>query len=1130
MNSNFDFLKAEWSFLYNWAKEAEQHAITAPVTSAFYARLCLEETVKWLYENESSLSEPYNTNLSARMGEQSFRELIPPGIYENINYIRKEGNNAAHGRKINHRISIASVKFLFRFVSWVVKMYSNIPPEIADFNESVIPKLGSREKSLAELSQIQNQLSEQVKLAADERKKRLETEIELNQLKQQLEAIQQRKVQNQPIILPPEQFSEAQTRELYIDAMLREAGWNPEATNATEFPVEFMPKSVNPSGKGYVDYVLWGDDGLPLALIEAKKASRNIHEGKHQAELYANSLEKMTGQRPLIYYTNGFDTELWDDLNYAPRKVFGFYTQDELQTLINRRTALSDPRKIEINNEITNRPYQKMAIQAVLDKWFKEVNGILRGASRQTLVVMATGTGKTRTAISFVDVLFKAGAIKRVLFLADRNALVTQAKRNFNKLLPHLSSVDLTKDKEDKETRLVFSTYPTIMNAIDGIKSDDQRFYTVGHFDLIIVDEAHRSVYKKYGDIFRYFDALLLGLTATPKEDAHHDTYRLFDEETGIPTFDYELDEAVNQNYLVPYEGIKVQLGFMERGIRYSDLSEQEKEQYEATFRDEQGNIPERIGSQAINEWLFNTDTVDKALSHLMTNGVKVQGGDVLGKTIIFARKHEHAIFIEERFNKMYPELGNKFLRVIDNYEKFAQDLLDDFSIKDKMPQIAVSVDMLDTGIDVPEIVNLVLFKPVYSLSKFWQMIGRGTRLCEKLFSPKKNKAYFKVFDLCRNFEFFGQNPGGRESRNNDSLSAKIFKTNILLSEALKGEEFQDAYHQQIRNELLEWAFERVKTLNKENFRVRMNLKQVEKLTQPAIWEALTHFDINEIFEHLADLIYIPDNDELAKRFDLLVRNFQMTVLEKSAKQQFYKETIVNTGASLSRLFNIHEVATAKSLILATQTDEFWEQTDFKKLDHIRKSLRDLLKYIPRETLTVYTTNFEDDIESETIKEPISGISKSDAYKQKMEAYIRENQHHFTIQKLRRNLQLTSDELLELERLLFGKSELGTRNDFIAAYGNEPLGRFIRSILGLDETGIQRAFSEFMDAGNLNAQQMLFIQTIINHFKTNGLLELKSLAQPPFTDINDQGIFGLFEDEEQDKIIRIIKTINENVG
>lgn len=1126
MNSNFDCLKAEWSFLYNWAKEAEQHAITAPVTSAFYARLCLEETVKWLYENESSLSEPYNTNLSARMGEQSFRELIPPGIYENINYIRKEGNNAAHGRKINHRISIASVKFLFRFVSWVVKMYSNIPPEIADFNESVIPKLGSREKSLAELSQIQNQLSEQVKLAADERKKRLETEIELNQLKQQLEAIQQRKIQNQPIILPPEQFSEVQTRELYIDALLREAGWNPETINTTEFPVKFMPKSVNSSGKGYVDYVLWGDNGLPLALIEAKKASRSIHEGKHQAELYANSLEKMTGQRPLIYYTNGFDTELWDDLNYAPRRVFGFYTNDELQTIINRRTALTDPRKIEINNEITNRPYQKMAIQSVLDKWFKEVNGILRGASRQALVVMATGTGKTRIAISFVDVLFKAGAIKRVLFLADRNALVTQAKRNFNKLLPHLSSVDLTKDKEDKETRLVFSTYPTIMNAIDGIKSDDQRFYTVGHFDLIIVDEAHRSVYKKFGDIFRYFDALLLGLTATPKEDAHHDTYRLFDEETGIPTFDYELDEAVNQKYLVPYEGIKVQLGFMERGIRYSDLSEQEKEQYEATFRDEQGNIPETIGSQAINEWLFNTDTVDKALSHLMTNGIKVQGGDVLGKTIIFARKHEHAIFIEERFNKMYPEFGNKFLRVIDNYEKFAQDLLDDFSIKDKMPQIAVSVDMLDTGIDVPEIVNLVLFKPVYSLSKFWQMIGRGTRLCENLFSPKKDKAYFKVFDLCRNFEFFGQNPGGRESSNNDSISAKIFKTTLLLSEAFK----KDENHQQIRNELLEWTFEQVNALNKENFRVRLNLKYIEKFAEPTIWKALSNIDISEIFEHLADLIYIPDNDELAKRFDLLVRNFQMAIVEQSAKQQFYKDAVINTGASLSRLFNIQEVAAAKNAILATQTNEFWEQIDFKKLEYIRKSLRELLKYIPKETLTVYTTDFEDDIESETIKEPISGISKSEAYKQKMEAYIRENQHHFTIQKLRRNLQLTSDELLELERLLFEKSELGTRDDFVTAYGNEPLGRFIRSILGLDEIGIQRAFSEFMDVGNLNAQQMLFIQTIINHFKTNGLLELKSLAQPPFTDINDQGIFGLFEDDEQDKIIRIIKTINGNVG
>tara|TARA_R110002050_G_scaffold113401_1_gene228107 strand:+ start:3399 stop:6800 length:3402 start_codon:yes stop_codon:yes gene_type:complete len=1127
--SNFQFLQNEWDFLYPLAAEAEKSAKTAPVTSAFYARLSLEKMVNWLYENEGYLNQPYTTTLAARLGEQTFKEIIPPSIFRDIDFIRREGNLAAHEGKSSSKVSVPCVRFLYRFLSWTAKMYSEEPPEIAEFDESVIPDMGYQEKSQAEISRLEAESKAQIEIANRERKKRLEIEEELEKIKAQHEITNSRKQNNAPVDLPAEQYTEAKTRELYIDSMLREAGWDPQAVNTTEYPVTGMPKSVNSTGKGFVDYVLWGDNGLPLALVEAKKTSRNIYEGKHQAELYANCLEKMTGQRPVIYYSNGYETELWDNSFYAPRKVHGFYTKDELQVMVNRRKDRKDPRLQPINNDITNRVYQKQAIKSVLDKFMKDTPNGLKGASRKALVVMATGTGKTRTAISFVDVLMKAGWISRVLFLADRNALVTQAKRNFNKLLPHLSSVDLTKEKEDKETRLVFSTYPTIMNCIDGVHNGGQRFYSVGHFDLIIIDEAHRSVYQKYGAIFDYFDAVMLGLTATPKDSADYDTYRLFEEEPGTPTFDYELQEAVDEKFLVPFKPRRVNLGFMTRGIHYDELSAEEKVRYEETFRDEQGNVPASISSDAINNWLFNEDTVDKALDILMNEGIRVEGGDKIGKTIIFARNHQHAEFIEARFNFMYPQYSNKFLRVIDNYEKYAQDLIDDFELIGKLPQIAVSVDMLDTGIDIPAIVNLVIFKPVYSKAKFWQMIGRGTRLCENLFAPGIDKEYFRVFDICRNFEFFKENEAGIEPVNYDSVTARIFKNVVSLAEAFRQEPYLDEYHQTIRSNYLDWACERVSALNRNSFTVKMVLRHVEQFSTRANWMALSSDDKHRIFVHLAKLIFIPDDDEKAKRFDQLMTSFQLAVVESDVIQQRYCNKVKMIATQLSRLLNIHEVANVKNLIQAAATDEYWVERTHIKLENVREAFRALIKYIPESETVIYQTDFEDEVigvDDEDVFE--GGYRKSDNYKLKVERYIRENSHHITIQKLRMNIRLTSAELQELERLVFIDSHLGTKDDFVRYYGNRPLGAFIRSVLGMDEEATQKAFSEFIDHGNLRADQIQFIRSMVTHFKNNGILELSQLAQPPFTDLNEMGIFGLFEDEEQDRIIRIVEEVNKN--
>lgn len=1127
-NTNFEFLKHEWSFLSESAIEAENNVKSAPVTSAFYSRLCLEKTINWLFENEQYLNEPYQTSLSARMSEQTFKEIIPPSIYREIQTIRKEGNNAVHGKKIPVQASMASLRFLFRFLSWITKMYSENPVEIPDFDESILPEEKRNEKNTEELTNLQDKLSQAHDNALRERKRIQEIEEENEKLKKQLEKVQFRKQNNQPVEVPPEQYTEDETRILLIDAALRESGWNSYATNVREYEVHGMPVSVNQSGIGYADYVLWGDNGLPLAVIEAKKTSRDIGEGKHQAELYANCLEKMTGRRPIIFYTNGYETELWDDKFYPPRKVYGFYTKEELELLINRRKDRKDPRTISINDDITNRYYQKIAIQNVVQKLTQDVSGKMRGASRSALLVMATGTGKTRTAISFVDIMVRSNWAKRVLFLADRNALVTQAKRSFEKLLPNLSSIDLTKENEDKNTRLVFSTYPTIMNKIDGIKSQDERFYTIGHFDLIIVDEAHRSVYQKYRAIFEYFDSILLGLTATPKDDTDHDTYDLFDEEYQVPTYNYDLDEAINDQYLKPFNGKVKNLGFIERGVKYEELSDIDKIKYEETFRDEVGNMPLEIDASAINNWLFNSDTIDKVFHHLMKEGIKVAGGDKIGKTIIFARSHTHAQYIEKRFNKLYPHFGNKFLRIIDNYEKYAQDLIDDFSLPDKLPQIAVSVDMLDTGIDIPEIVNLVLFKPVYSKSKFWQMIGRGTRLCPDLFGPGMDKEEFMVFDFCNVFDFFEENPNGQEATNSDSLSAKTFKTIILIAEFVRNNNLDEEY-QEVRDQYLNWCHNRVIALNKDSFTVKMVLRYVEKFSILEQWYKLSDKDIHDVFKNIAPLIFLTEQDEAAKRFDLLILNFKLSLLEETPIQDYYEKNVREISRMLLRLTNINEVARQKEFLRRVTDDEYWTDKDIFKLEDIRKNIRDLLKYLPKKEPIIYESDLEDSLLSEKdVNGTEFGYGKSKSYKQKIERYIRENKQNMIINKIHHNIKLNSAELEKLQEILFN-SEIGTKEDYNKAYGDKPLCVLVRNVIGMDEASVLKEFSEFLNSFQLRPDQTEFIKRIVTHFAQNGIIELKELAKPPYTDLNDQGLFGIFNDERQDKVIEIVEKINSVV-
>lgn len=1141
--TNFGFLQTEFPEIYQEAAEAEKHAVTAPKYGALLCRSALEKAVRWLYDHDPDLILPWDTKLASLIHEPCFQQLLTQKMFQEINLIRLTGNNSAHGKNVSKNESFVSLKCLYRFLSFLSKYYSEGNPDIAPFDETLIPDGKENDKTLSELKALAEQLADQTDKLEQAREKAEElariNQLLKYQLDRQKEIVHARKTERRKISgaekAIPELIPESLTRKIYIDLLLKEAGWEKLRPGLElEFEVSGMPKSLNPSGMGYADYVLWGDNGLPLAVIEAKRTMTDAYKGRHQAELYADCLEKMKGQRPVIFYTNGFETNLWDDTFYTERPVSGFYTKDELQLLIDRRKSRLDLRNFRVNTTIADRPYQLEAIRRVAEALVTGSHPILKGKNRKALLVMATGSGKTRVSAAITDMLTKCNWVKRVLFLADRNALVTQAKNAFKEYLPDLSGIDLTREKEDNGTRLVFSTYPTIMNKIDSLKSENERFYGPGHFDLIIIDEAHRSVYQKYRAIFDYFDALLIGLTATPKTEIDHNTYRLFDIEDNNPTFAFELNQAVPL-YLVPPKAISVPVKFPREGVKYKDLSDAEKAEYEEKFGDPTaGEAEEEIDSNALNSWLFNSDTVDKVLGYLMANGLKTAGGDQLGKTIIFARNHQHAVFIEERFNRNFPEYCGKFLRVIDNYEPKAQDLLERFCLpsEEMDPQIAVSVDMMDTGVDAPRVVNLVFFKPVKSATKYWQMIGRGTRLCPGLFGPGLDKAYFLIFDFCENFEFFEEFPEGIVPTVTKSISQQYFETKLEIALLLRSGDDPSGENAGLAESYADELHQLIASLDQSRFVVRMKLRWVEEYASRQRWDNISKGDFIDMCEHLSGLPPVTENeDETAKRFDLILLNLQLAILTKNRKQVSLIRRVADIGRLLQKKLNIPVVYQRIDTIKAVQTDEFWQQVSLKQLEKVRVDLRDLMVFIDTEQKKIVYTHFEDTLSPDQAKEfeLIPAYTTLQSYRDRVERFVRKNKDTLVIHKLQHNIPITRDELDQLEKMLF-EGDLGTKADYRKEYGDVPLGKFIRSILGLDQAAAEQLFSEFILSGNLNANQITFIHQIISFLTRNGTIDKEMLFEPPFTDLHDQGILGVFDEAQVIKIVRIIDAVNDNAA
>ena len=1130
--SQFSFLEAEFSAEFELASWAERRALSDPGSAAIYARKCLETGVEWAYRHDRGLPQPYVDTLDAYLNEPVFKELADGRIFNVARKIQRAGNRAANEWKPPSKLeAVEIVSALFQFCFWLAFTYgrSAKPDPSLKFDPR---KLTAADKaaqaSLKERQQLEERLASQAGdhvptgLRAEMAQVKEEIDAKLGELRKQVAAA---KKAAESIPFEAHDWSEADTRRYKIDALLAEAGWTDLVEgHDIEYEVHGMPSG---SGVGYVDYVLWGDDGLPLAVAEAKKALKDPQVGQQQARLYADCLQAETGQRPVVFYSNGYEHWLWDDTRYPARPVQGFYTSDELALLIQRRTTCRSLSSLDVDKGIVERHYQLRAISAIAEHFDTD-------KQRKALLVMATGAGKTRTVIALVDLLMRTGWVKRVLFLADRTALVNQAVNAFKAHLPDSAPVNLVTEGNE-EGRVYVSTYQTMVGKIDEYRPDGTRRFGVGYFDLVVIDEAHRTVYRKYRGIFDYFDSLLVGLTATPKDEVDKNTYDLFDLETGVPTDAYSLDEAIKDDYLVPPRGVSVPLKFVREGIRYDELTEDEKDDWDELDwgEDDEGSPidpPDEVGAALLNKWLFNKDTVDRVLQHLMTEGIKVAGGDRLGKTIIFAKNQLHAAFIKQRFDANYPALdAGNFARVITHQVHYGQSLIDDFSNKDKAPHIAISVDMLDTGIDIPEVVNLMFFKLVRSKTKFWQMLGRGTRLCENLFGPGDDKVGFNVFDFCQNLEYFSEPLEAAESSGGPPLGEIIFSTRLELLHALDGiEGLGDE-----RAEIAATLREAVASMNPDNFLVRPHLELVERFRTPEAWEEITLKDLAALNERVAKLPdqLDPDNED-AKRFDVMMLNAQLRLLQHEPFER-QRRRVIQLASALEDLGTAIPVVSAQiKLILAIQTDEWWVDVSYPMLEDARRRLRGLVHLIERIRKTPLYSDFTDSLGDGTeVEIPGTGgaLGSPDfaQFRKKAQRFLSENLADEIVAKVRSGEPITAADMGELQRVLVaaGIGDTGTFAQASERAGS--FGLFIRSLVGLDRAAAKRTFNKFLDDKRYRPNQITFVNLVIDYLTEHGTIEPGRIYDSPFTGVAPEGPEAIFPKDDVDEFFDIVRHLHD---
>ena len=903
------------------------------------------------------------------------------------------------------------------------------------------------------------------------------------------------------------EFDEATTRARLIDSLLASVGWNVATGEAStdevgkEVKVAAQPTE---SGVGYADYVLWDDNGNPLAVIEAKKTNVDPERGRHQAKLYADGLENAHNHRPVIFYTNGFDIWIWDDAQgFPPRKLYGFYSKDSLQHLANyQRAERKSLDTLEINENIVDRLYQIEAIKRISERFTNK--------HRKSLIVQATGTGKTRVAIALTDLLIRAGWVKRVLFLCDRRELRKQAKNAYNDFLPEPIRIITSRIKSNASERIFLATYPAAQKVYQS--------FDPGFFDLIIADESHRSIYNVYGDIFRYFDCYQVGLTATPVDFVTRSTFRLFDCEGQLPTANYDLEQAVDDGYLTPFEVFEHTTQFLREGISLDTLTKEQIDQLE-----EQGEDPAQydFSSEQIDKIIYNKDTNRAILRNLMENGLRDATGQHPGKSIVFARNHQHAILLRQMFDEMYPQYGGTFCQVIDNYDPRAEQLIDDFKGEGANSDltIAISVDMLDTGIDIPEILNLVFAKPVKSPVKFWQMIGRGTRIRENLFGPGQDKTIFRIFDHWGNFERFDLGYRPAEPAESKSIVQLVFEERLNLAEAaLQKSEISDF------EKVVELIAADIAALPEGSIAVREKWKEKRALSQPATLKAFAPATVARLRQEIASLMQWRNIRGLSDAYalDLLIARMQNAVLRESGELGDLRVELMDRLAALQ--MHLNPVREKADVIKRVKSDEFWNGVTVQTFEEVRVPLREIMHHRERgggQPLPPKVIDVTEDAAGVQYNRRSASLKSVDmkAYQQIVEAELKK---HFetnpTLQQIRAGEAVSESDLQVLVSMILTQSPSASRDvlaEFFSATA-EPLLFVIRSIIGLDLEAVKEKFSDFARKHpKLTAKQTRFLALLQNHIARYGSITVERLYDAPFTVVDADGLDGIFEDENE---------------
>ena len=1131
MKTNFSFLieTEEYNIFSNACLDAENVANSAPALSVSGSRKALELAVKWVYAADQNMELPTGRyTLQDLLHERCFLQEVDAEIRSRMQYIVRMGNYGIHtGNKYTSGDAILSLSILFDFIQWIDYCYGSSYEE-RKFDEKLIPASDNQnDESVARLKDELEKQKESTTQLIDQKDKKIESLLKLLE-NQQAEFAKAKTENTKSRTFSAQDLSEYETRKRYIDADLKLLGWEfsqnvKRDCIETELKVHGMPVDDSEDGKGtgFVDYVLYGNNGDIIAIIEAKRSSFDAKKGTHQAELYADCIRKATGKKPLIFNTNGFETYLWDKETGPQRPVSGLFSKEDIQHLLNLREMRKSLKDITVNEKITDRHYQKAAIRAVCENIERDV--------RRSLIVMATGTGKTRVAASITDVLCRGGYVKNVLFLADRKSLVEQAKSSFLSYLGDTYTYcNLVENKDEKEARMVFSTYPTIYNAIHSEKREDgQRLFSEGHFDLIFIDEAHRSIFNKYAALFDYFDAYVVGLTATPKDMDSASTYEFFHMNSKMPTSLYEYDEAVYKDHvLVPFHNIEVSTQLMDEGLHYDELSAEEQDAYEEEFVDEEGNLEESQPPEDINKKIMNKDTVDKVLNDLMTNGLRDAGGNHVGKTIIFAQNKNHAKFIVDRFNALYPEYNGTFCRYVTCSEDYSENLIKKFKNAEGEPVILVSIDMMDTGVDVPEVVNLVFFKQVKSKIKFLQMIGRGTRLCSNLFGEGRNKTCFYIFDYLRNFEFFRVNKDGKESSSADSPVCILCRNRVSLIVHLQHVDYIDDEYQDFRKMLVDKVFTQICELKADRIDVKKQRRYVEKYKNKSSFDCISDLELTELTKYIAPLVSEPGEDDDAIAFDNLVYGIMLNLIRKGKGLKRYQKVIQSrANILLTKKMTIQAVKNKAAELKEVMDDKYWDSATILELEKRRCELRELMKYAKGEAGAIHYTEFEDTWTDRTEGEEFSFNDDYQDYEMKVNAYLTTHSDTVPVYKLRHNQPLSEVDYEMLSHIL--TEELGTKEDYEKTFQDTPLGKLVRKIAKLDHEATMQLFSEYIDEQKWNSQQIAFVKTLIHYVEEHGYVDdMAVFLKPPFD--KPVTFIHLYSAQDQQKIMGIVNEINDN--